>query len=77
MLEPRPVGWGGGELSDSGSTTGDEKQWPLPRLSFHASGAPPPNAAENDNNMTIRRIYDKIDVTSLHAWTGGRYFVYR
>ena len=31
----------------------------MPRLSYHASGAPPPNVAENNNNMTIRRIYNK------------------
>ena len=33
---------GGGELPDSGSTIGDEKQRPVPRLSYHASGSPPP-----------------------------------
>ena len=57
MLVPRPVGWGGG-LPDSGSTVGDEKQPPVPRLWYHASGTPP-NVAENNNNMTIRRIYNK------------------
>ena len=56
MLVPRPVDWGR-ELPDSGSTIGDEKQRPVPRLLYHASGAPP-NVAEN-NNMTIRRIYNK------------------
>ena len=40
LFEPRPVGWGG-ELPDSGSTIGNEKQRPVPRLSDHASGAPP------------------------------------
>ena len=55
MLVPRPVGWGG-ELPDSGSTIGDEKQRPVPRLSYHASGTPP-NVAEN--NMTIRSVYNK------------------
>ena len=39
VLVPRPVGWGG-ELPDSGSTIGDEKQRPVPRLSYHASGTP-------------------------------------
>ena len=58
MLVPRPVGWGG-ELLDSGSTIRDEKQRPVPRLSYHASRTPPPNVAENNNNMTIRRIYNK------------------
>ena len=58
MLVPRPVGWGGGELPDSGSTIGDEKQRPVPRLSDQASGTRPPNVAEN-NNMPIRRIYNK------------------
>ena len=56
VLVPRLVGWGG-ELPDSGSTIGDEKQRPGPRLSYHAIGTPP-NVAEN-NNMTIRRIYNK------------------
>ena len=58
MLVPRPVGWTG-ELPDSGSTIGDEKQRPVPRLSYHASGTPPPNVAENNSNMTFRRIYNK------------------
>ena len=49
----------GGEFPDSGSTIGDEKQRPVPRLLCHASGTPP-NVAENNNNMTIRRIYNKI-----------------
>ena len=40
-----------------GCTIGDEKQRPGPRLSYHAIGTPP-NVAEN-NNMTIRRIYNK------------------
>ena len=57
MLVPRPVGWGG-KPPDSGSTIGDEKQRPVPRLSYHASGTPSPNVADN-NNMTIRRIYNK------------------
>ena len=39
VLVLRPVGWGG-ELPDPGSTIGDEKQRPVPRLSHHASGAP-------------------------------------
>ena len=43
MLEARPVGWGG-EFSDSGDTIGDEKQRPVPRLSYHDSGAPPPTS---------------------------------
>ena len=46
-----PAGRLGGELPDSGSTIGDEKQRPVPRLLYHASGTPP-NVAENDNNMT-------------------------
>ena len=46
----------GGEFPDSGSTIGDEKRRPVPRLLYHASGAPP-NVAENNNNMTIRRTY--------------------
>ena len=58
MLVPRPVGWTG-ELPDSGSTIGDEKQRPVPRLSYHASGTPPPNVAEYNKNTTIRRIYNK------------------
>ena len=45
VLVPRPVGWGG-ELPDSGSTIGDEKQWPMPRLSYHASGTPPQRRRE-------------------------------
>ena len=57
VLVPRPVGWVG-ELPDSGSTIGDEKQRPVPRLSYHASGTPP-NVAQNNNNMTIRRVYNK------------------
>ena len=56
VLVPRLVGWGG-ELPDSGSTIGDEKQRPGPRLSYHAIGTPP-NVAEN-NNKTIRRIHNK------------------
>ena len=48
----------GGEFPDSGSTIGNEKQWPVTRLLYHASGTPP-NVAENNNNMTIRRIYSK------------------
>ena len=51
MLVPRPVGWGG-EFPDSGSTIGDEKQRPVPRLLYHARGTPP-NVAENNSNMTI------------------------
>ena len=39
VLVARPVGWGG-ELPDSGSTIGDEKQRLVPRLSCHASGTP-------------------------------------
>ena len=58
VLVPRPVGWGG-ELSDSVRTIGDEKQRPVPRLLYRASGAPPPNVAENNNIMTFRRIYNK------------------
>ena len=58
VLVPRPVGWEG-ELPGSGSTIGDEKQRPVPRLSYHASGNPRPNVAENNNKMTIRRIYNK------------------
>ena len=65
VLVPRPVGWGG-ELPDSGSTIGDEEQRPVPRLSYHASGTPP-NVAENNNNMTIRRIYNKIHC--IQVWT--------
>ena len=45
VLVPRPVGWGG-ELRDSGSTIGDEKQWPVPRLLYHASGTPPQRRRE-------------------------------
>ena len=59
VLVPRPVGWGG-ELPDSGSTIGDEKQRPVPRFSYHANGTPPPNVAENNNHMTNRRIYNTI-----------------
>ena len=59
VLVPRPVGWGG-ELPDSGSTIGDEKQRPVPRLSYHASG-PHPHVAKN-NNMKMRRIYNKTVV---------------
>ena len=58
VLVPRPVGWGG-EVPDSVRTIGDEKQRPVPRLAHHASGTPPPNVAENNNNMAIRRIYNK------------------
>ena len=58
MLEFRPVGWGG-KLSDSDSTIGDKKQRPVPQLSYHAGGAPPPNVAETNNNITIRRTYNK------------------
>ena len=57
VLVPRPVGCGG-ELPDSGSTTGDEKQRPVPRLSY-PTVEPPPNVAENNNNMTNRRIHNK------------------
>ena len=34
----------GVEFPDSGSTIGDEKQRPVPRLLYHASGAPPPTS---------------------------------
>ena len=34
----------GGELPDYGSTIGDEKQRPVPRLLYHASGTPPPTS---------------------------------
>ena len=36
----------GGELPDSVSTIGDEKQRPVPRLSYHASGTPPQRRRE-------------------------------
>ena len=49
----------GGEFPDSGSTIGDEKQRPVSRLLYHASGTPPPNVAENNNIMTFRRTYNK------------------
>ena len=69
MLVPRPVGWGG-KLADSGSTIGDEKKRAVPRLSYHASGTPP-NVAENNNNTTIRRIYNKMVVnTQFHKFYG-------
>ena len=55
VIVTRPVGWGG-QFTDSGSTIADEKQRPVPQLSYHANG-PPPNVADN-NNMTIRRIYN-------------------
>ena len=65
MLVPRPVGWGG-NLTDSGSTIGDEKQRPVPRLSYHASGAPPPMSQRIIiPGITIRRIYNKT--TILHT----------
>ena len=68
MLVPRPVGWEG-EFPDSGSTIGDEKQRPVPRLLYHASGAPSPNVAENNNKMTIRRIYNKaIYFFEMSVW---------
>ena len=58
MLEPQPVGWGGGTLGF----------WQYDRRQEAAAGAaalvprqwsPPPNVAENNNNMTIRRVYNK------------------
>ena len=58
MLVPRPVGWGGGnsrilavrhETRSSGRCRGS-RIMPVD---------PPPNVAENNNNMTIRRIYNK------------------
>ena len=49
----------GGDFPDSGRTIGDEKQRPVPQRSYHASGAPFPNVAENNNSMTIRRTYNK------------------
>ena len=45
VLVPPPVGLGG-ELPDCGSTIGDEKQRPVPRLLYHASGAPPQRRRE-------------------------------
>ena len=62
----------GGELPDSGSTIGDEKQRPVPRLSYHASGIPP-NVAANNNNMTIRRIYNKslFSKTERPTWNAN------
>ena len=41
-----PASRPGGELPDSGSTIGDEKQRPVPRLSYHASGTPPQRRRE-------------------------------
>ena len=58
MLVPRPVGWGGGAPGF----------WQYDRRREAAAGAaalvsrqwnPTPNVAENNNNMTIRRIYNK------------------
>ena len=42
-----------GQLSRTGSTIGNEKQPPVPRLSYHATvEPPPPDVAETTNNMT-------------------------
>ena len=56
-----PARWlgGGGGLSGSGSTIGDEKPRPVPRLSCHGGAVEPPlpGAANNNKNMIIRRKY--------------------
>lgn len=40
LFEPRAVGWGR-ELFGTDITIGNEKQLPVPRFSYDASGAPP------------------------------------
>ena len=58
VLVPRPVGWGGGAPGC----------WQYDRRREAAAGAAalvsrqwtPPNVADNNNNMTIRRIYNKL-----------------
>ena len=42
-LDSQPVDYGE-ELSGAGSTIGNEKQRPVPRLSYYASGTPPPTS---------------------------------
>ena len=53
---------GGLELPGTGSTIGNESQRSVSRLSYHASG-PPPDVAENGDNMTLRRIYNKGSIS--------------
>jgi len=38
----------------------------VPRLSYHARRLPPPDVGENNNNMTIRRIYNKAEYLYVH-----------
>ena len=45
VLVPGPIGWGGG-APGSGSTIGDKKRRPEPRLSYHAGGTPPQRRRE-------------------------------
>ena len=61
VLVPRPVGWGGATL----------EFWQYDRRREAVAGAaalvsrqwsPPPNVAENNNNMTFRRIYNKMKI---------------
>ena len=60
MLVPRQAGWGG-ELPDSGCTIGDEKQRPVPRLSYHASGTPPPTSQMFEPRTNRRAVYFHFD----------------
>ena len=65
VLEPRPVDLGGAILGYLRCDRENEKQRSVPRLSYHIAVDPPPDVADNNNNMT------RFEGCSTNSYSGS------